>query len=117
MTVRRATAESFLRDLQRVREEHENHSYGDRRRSFGHDGGAYNGLPTDSNIIVVTALFPFRELLGHDTFSGVLYIAVITLAILNVAPFRMPKLVGGWYYLVAIYVLGMTALNLSSLTR
>ena len=84
---------------------------------FGHDGGAYNGLPTDSNIIVVTALFPFRELLGHDTFSGVLYIAVITLAILNVAPFRMPKLVGGWYYLVAIYVLGMTALNLSSLTR
>ena len=84
---------------------------------FGHDGGAYSGLPIDSNIFVVTALFPFRELLGHDMFSWVLYVAVITLAILNVAPFRMPKLVGGWYYVVAIYVLGMTALNLSSLTR
>ena len=84
---------------------------------FGHEGGAYSGLPIDSNIIVVTALFPFRELLGHDAFSWVLYVAVITLAILNVAPFRMPKLVGGWYYIVAIYVVAMTALNLSSLTR
>ena len=84
---------------------------------FGHEGGAYSGLPIDSNIIVVTALFPFRELLGHDAFSWVLYVAVITLAILNVAPFRMPKLVGGWYYIVAIYVIAMTALNLSSLTR
>lgn len=84
---------------------------------FGTDGGAYSGLPIDSNIIVVTALFPFRELLGHATFSWALYVAVATLAILNVAPFRMPKLVGGWYYIVAIYVVAMTALNLSSLTR
>ena len=48
-------------------------------------------------IIAVTALFPFRELLGHVTFSWVLYAAIVTLAILNVAPFRMPKLVGFWY--------------------
>ena len=84
---------------------------------FGRDDGAYNGLPIDSNIIVVTALFPFRELLGHITFSWVLYAAVVTLAILNVAPFRMPKLVGGWYYVVATYVVAMTALNVSVLTR
>jgi len=84
---------------------------------FGSDDGAYNGLPIDSNIIVVTALFPFRELLGHITFSWVLYVAVVTLAILNVAPFRMPKLVGGWYYVVATYVVAMTALNVSVLTR
>jgi phosphatidylserine synthase len=84
---------------------------------FSHDDGAYNGLPIDSNIIVVTALFPFRELLGHVTFSWVLYVAVVTLAILNVAPFRMPKLIGGWYYFIAAYVVAMTALNFSSLTR
>jgi CDP-diacylglycerol--serine O-phosphatidyltransferase len=83
----------------------------------GNGDGAYSGLPIDSNIIVVTALFPFRELLGHVTFSWALYLAVVTLAILNVAPFRMPKLVGGWYYIIAIYVIAMTALNLSSITR
>ena len=85
---------------------------------FGHNNdGAYSGLPIDSNIIVVTALFPFRELLGHVTFSWVLYVAVVTLAILNVAPFRMPKLGGGWYYVVAAYVVAMTVLNFGSLTR
>jgi CDP-diacylglycerol--serine O-phosphatidyltransferase len=84
---------------------------------LGHDGGAFSGLPIYNNIIVVTALFPFRELLGHPTFSWVLYVAVVTLAILNVSPFRMPKMEGGWYYIVAIYVVAMTALNLSSLVR
>ena len=85
---------------------------------LGHDeGGAYSGLPIDFNIVVVTALFPFRELLGHVAFSWVLYAAIVTLAILNVAPFRMPKLVGGWYYVVTTYVVAMTALNFSSLTR
>ena len=84
---------------------------------FGRDDGAYNGLPIDSNIIVVTAVFPFRELLGHVAFSWVLYLTVVILAILNVAPFRMPKLVGGWYYVIATYVVAMTALNFGVLTR
>ena len=85
---------------------------------FGHDDqGAYRGLPIDTNIMVVTALFPFRELLGHITFSWVLYAAIVTLAILKVAPFRMPKLVGVWYYVVAAYVVAMTFLNFIWLTR
>ncbi len=79
---------------------------------LGPESGAYNGLPIDTNIVVVTALFPFRELLGHVAFSWVLFAAIVTLAILNVAPFRMPKLVGGWYYVVAAYVVVMTAVNI-----
>ena len=81
------------------------------------DDDTYTGLPIDTNIVVVTALFPFRELLGHVAFSWVLFAAIVTLAILNVAPFRMPKLVGGWYYVVAAYVVVMTAVNISSLVR
>ena len=84
---------------------------------LGPESGAYNGLPIDTNIVVVTALFPFRELLGHVAFSWVLFAAIVTLAILNVAPFRMPKLVGGWYYVVAAYVVVMTGVNLSSSVR
>jgi len=84
---------------------------------FGHDEkGGYSGLPIDTNIIVVTALFPLRELLGHTAFPWVLYGAIVTLAILNVSPFRMPRLVGGWYYAIFVYVVIMTILNLSLLT-
>jgi len=84
---------------------------------FGHDDkGGYSGLPIDTNIIVVTALFPLRELLGHNAFPWVLYCAIVTLAILNVSPFRMPRLVGGWYYAIFVYVVVMTILNLSLLT-
>ena len=84
---------------------------------YANDGGAYSGLSIDTNIIVVTALLPFRELFGNVTFPLVLYATVVALAILNVAPFRMPKLVGGWSYVIAIYVAGMTVLNLSSMMR
>jgi CDP-diacylglycerol--serine O-phosphatidyltransferase len=84
---------------------------------LGPENGAYNGLPIDMNIVVVTALFPFRQVLGHDAFSWVLFAAIVTLAILNLAPFRMPKLVGGWYYVVAAYVVVMTAVNVGSSMR
>ena len=84
---------------------------------FGHDDkGGYSGLPIDTNIIVVTALFPLRELLGHTAFPWVLYGAIVTLAILNVSPFRMPRLVGGWYYAIFVYVVVMTFINSSMLT-
>ena len=80
---------------------------------FGHDqNGGYSGLPIDTNIIVVTALFPFRELLGHTAFSWVLCGAIITLAILNVSPFRMPKLAGGWYYAIFVYVVMMAIIDM-----
>ena len=40
---------------------------------LGHDeGGAYSGLSIDSNIIVVTALFPLRELDGLSQQSSLL---------------------------------------------
>lgn len=84
---------------------------------FGHDDkGGYTGLPIDTNIIVVTALFPFRELLGHTVFPWALYGAIVTLAVLNVAPFRMPRLVGGWYYVIFVYVIVMTLINMILLT-
>jgi phosphatidylserine synthase len=82
---------------------------------FGPDDGHYHGLSIDSNIIAVTALFPLIEVLGQATFSWLLYGVIVLLAILNVAPFRMPKPRIGWYYVVAIYVVAMTAVNLYSL--
>ncbi len=75
---------------------------------FGHDGGAYTGLPIDTNIIVVAGLCAFREPIGATLFPWVFYATVVLLALLNLARFRTPKLTGGWYYVIAAYVLGMT---------
>jgi phosphatidylserine synthase len=84
---------------------------------FGQGTSEYRGLPIDTNIIVVTALFPLRDALGPSNFSSLLYVAVVTLAVLNVAPFRMPKLEGRWYYVIFAYVLAMTALNVCALVQ
>ncbi len=75
---------------------------------IGMNSGEYSGLPIDTNIIAVTALFAMREPLGESLFPGVLYAVVVLLALLNIGRFRSPKLVGFWYYLIATYVLGMT---------
>lgn len=77
---------------------------------FGHDGGSFSGLPIDTNIIVVTAVFAFRDIAGHAVFPWILYGTVLSLAALNLGPFRSPKLVGNWYYGITAYVVGMTAL-------
>ena len=72
------------------------------------DGGDYCGLPIDTNIIVVTAVFAFRGSMGQSVFPWVLYGVVVLLAALGLGPFKTPKLVGGWYYAITAYVLGMT---------
>ncbi|MBL4686616.1 MAG: CDP-alcohol phosphatidyltransferase family protein [Nannocystaceae bacterium] len=77
------------------------------------DGGgdSYSGLPIDSNIIAVTALFVFRDTIGPGSFPAVLYALIVTLAILNVSPFRVPKPTVRSYYMITAYVIGITALN------
>ena len=57
----------------------------------------------------------FRRLIGHVAFSWILNGVIVTLAILNVSPFRMPKLGGGWYYAIFVYVVAMTLMNMRAL--
>jgi len=47
---------------------------------------------------------------SRSAFGAVLYMTIVVLAILNVAPFRMPKPGGRWYIVITVYVLGMTVL-------
>jgi archaetidylserine synthase len=74
------------------------------------DHTMYSGLPIDTNIMVVTAVFPFQWLAGEQLFPWLLYVTVVALAALNVAPFRLPKLTTGWFYAVVAYVVGMSLL-------
>ena len=64
----------------------------------------------DTNIMVVTALFVFRETVGNAIFPGLLYASVVILAVLNIASFRMPKPGDRWLYVVGLYVVGTSVL-------
>ena len=79
------------------------------------DDSTYRGLPLDTNVIVLALLFVFEPLVGVTTFAIVLYVALMLLAALNVAPIATPKLGGRWYYAVILYALvlsGVYALQL-----
>jgi phosphatidylserine synthase len=65
----------------------------------------YRGLALDNNVVVVALLLVFEPLVGRGVFAIVLYVALMALAGLNVAPIETPKLGGRWYYAVILYAL------------
>lgn len=69
----------------------------------------YLGLPIDHNVIVLALVFLLEGQIGQTAFAIVLYAAIVTLAVLSVTPFRMPKVGGQWYYLFAAFVVSLTA--------
>jgi CDP-diacylglycerol---serine O-phosphatidyltransferase len=68
----------------------------------------YQGLALDNNALILAALFVFDDFISSSVFAVLLYIAILALAILNVAPIRTPKLSGGWYYGITVYTLLLT---------
>ena len=73
------------------------------------DESTYTGLAIDNNGLVLAFVFLLDGLVGRGTFSVILYITLLALAAMNVAPIRTRKLTGGWYYGLVIYTLVMTA--------
>lgn len=71
-------------------------------------GSTYQGLAIDNNGLILASLFVFDGFISSSVFAVVLYIAILALAILNVAPIRTPKLNGGWYYGITAYTLLLT---------
>jgi Phosphatidylserine synthase len=65
----------------------------------------YRGLALDNNVLAVALLLVFEPLVGRGVFAIVLYVALMALAGLNVAPIETPKLGGRWYYAVILYAL------------
>jgi len=51
----------------------------------------YQGLPIDTNGIILALLFIFDGFISSSVFIILLYIVILTLAILNVAPIKTPK--------------------------
>ena len=77
---------------------------------FGLDkDGTHAGLTIDNTPLVVSAVFLLYTFINYNVFSAVLYATILVMAFLHVAPFRMRKLGGRWYYAVTGYVVTMTA--------
>jgi len=73
------------------------------------DARTYRGLPLDTNVIVLALLFVFEPLVGQTSFPVAIYIVLLALAALNVAPIATPKLGGRWYYAIIGYALALSA--------
>jgi len=73
------------------------------------DDATYRGLALDNNVLLLALLFVFEPLVGMTIFAIVIYIALMMLVALNVAPIATPKLGGRWYYAVIGYALVLSA--------
>ncbi len=81
--------------------------------TYGLAGGTkYTGLALDNNSLILVFIFLFEGLFSNGTFSIVLYISGVGLAILNVSEIKTPKLSGNPrnVYLLAAYTLVLTAI-------
>lgn len=77
---------------------------------FGlNDDSTYMGLAADNNGIIFSLVFLLDGLISKTSFSVILYIVCLSIAALNVAPIRTPKLSGRWFYVLIVLVLGLTA--------
>lgn len=73
------------------------------------DKSTYMGLALDNNVIILAFVFLFEGLVDRTVFAIFLYILLVGLAVLNVAPIKTPKFSGRWYYALIGYCLVLNA--------
>jgi CDP-diacylglycerol--serine O-phosphatidyltransferase len=81
--------------------------------TYGLAGGTkYTGLALDNNSLILVAVFLVEGFVSTGTFTIILYLSGVGLAILNVSEIKTPKLSGNPrnVYLLAAYTLGITAI-------
>jgi len=81
--------------------------------TYGLAGGTkYTGLALDNNSLILVSVFLLEAFVSHGTFTIILYISGVLLAILNVSEIKTPKLSGNPrnVWMLATYTLGITAI-------
>ena len=80
--------------------------------TYGLAGGTkYTGLALDNNSLILVSVFLLEAFVSNETFTIILYLSGVGLAILNVSEIKTPKLSGNPrnVWLLATYTLGITA--------
>jgi len=76
---------------------------------FGVDSkGTYAGITIDNSPIVVSAVFFLESFINHNAFVAILYVAILVMAFLHVAPIRVRKVGRIFYYIFTAYVVMAT---------
>lgn len=81
--------------------------------TYGLAGGTkYTGLALDNNSLILVAVFLVESFVSTGTFTIILYLSGVGLAILNVSEIKTAKLSGNPrnVYLLGAYTLGITAI-------
>jgi len=81
--------------------------------TYGLAGGTkYTGLALDNNSLILVSIFLLEGFVSHGTFTIILYVSGVTLAILNVSEIKTPKLSGNPrnVYLLGAYTLVITVI-------
>jgi len=81
--------------------------------TYGLAGGTkYTGLALDNNSLILVSVFLLESLVSNGTFTIILYLSGVGLAILNVSEIKTPKLSGNPrnVWLLAAYTLGITVI-------
>ena len=79
--------------------------------TYGLTGGKhYTGLALDNNSLILVAIFLLEGFVSQDTFTIILYINGVSLALLNVSEIKTPKLSGNPInvWILGAYTLGIT---------
>jgi CDP-diacylglycerol--serine O-phosphatidyltransferase len=71
---------------------------------------SYVGMALDNNVIILVFVFLFSGLVGQAGFAVALYILLVVLAGLNVAPIKTRKLAGRWYCALMAYTLAISVI-------
>ncbi|MFK5971168.1 MAG: CDP-alcohol phosphatidyltransferase family protein [Candidatus Marithrix sp.] len=74
------------------------------------DSKTYMGMAVDNNGIILAFGFLFEGFFNHAVFSIILYVLLIVIATLNLAPIQTPKFAGKWFYILIIYALILTVI-------
>jgi len=68
----------------------------------------YMGLALDNNVIILAFVFLFEGFISQSLFSIILYALLMGSLVFNLAPIRMPKFAGKWFYVLIAYTLVLT---------
>jgi CDP-diacylglycerol--serine O-phosphatidyltransferase len=74
------------------------------------DDSTYMGLALDNNVIILAFVFLFEGFFSHSFFSFILYTMLMVFSVFNLAPVKTPKFAGGWFYVLMVYTMGLTAI-------
>ncbi|MBC8280512.1 MAG: CDP-alcohol phosphatidyltransferase family protein [Chloroflexi bacterium] len=75
---------------------------------WGGSKGQNGGVTPDNSPTVVSFVFFLGGFLDHSAFVSILYSAIVVMAALHVAPFRLPKATQVFYYIFTAYVVAAT---------